>query len=621
MKPRGWGSSKCRGTLAVLFSALCLNSAAQEPSESPPRAGDAAPRRIVFTTFEYFPDDLGAQPPAPSAHSALTSKGFVAVEPPLQHRTRWLRAHFQLAETPPDVFALYVAGANRGLRAFVNQSEIGNTSLSDAETFGWNYPLFFSVPPALLRKGENTLDLLLTLTAAGRGSFRGVELGPHADLKPLYDRVLFWRVTGPQITTLIAVLLGAGALLVWLRRPKESVYGWFGLACLLAAVRNTHFFVTAPVSEWWYEVWAAVPLHWMSVVLIIFSFRLCAQRFPRIEAILVLAALAWSLAIVLGRFLAAVDLGYLWLVALSLGTIVYAAVQCWRAPRLERVLLLIAILVTITFGALDFLLLLGLRSSDTRIYLMPYSTLFFSLAMGAVLADAFAKARSQQERLNEELDMRLAVRERQLEERHQQLIRLEGERVAANERQRILRDIHDGLGSQLISSIHLVEGGALPSPAVAEVLRECVDDLRLAIDSLKPAGDDLLLVLGNFRYRMEPRLANAGVRLDWCVRAEARSPALTSEQVLHTLRIVQEAFTNALKHARPGMLSVRYETAETSTWTLIVTDDGAGFQHDAVVHGDGLRNMHARAAQAGVRLTVESSQGGTAVRIDGGSTS
>jgi signal transduction histidine kinase len=609
MKPRAWGSSICRGVLAAIACLPCLGSAADDQTATP---------RIAFSGFEYFSDYFGALPPAQDARAPRIAKGSIAVPTPVKHRARWLRARFALPEAPQEVFGLYVAGANRGLRAFVNGVEVGNTSLADAETFGWNYPLFFSVPPALLRAGENTLDLRLTLTTAGHGSLHGAELGSHDALKPQYDRVLFWRVTGPQITTLIAVLLAAIALLVWLRRRNESVYGWFGLACLLAAVRNTHFFVTAPISESWYEIWAAVPLHWMSVALIVFSFRLCGQRYPRLERALLLAALAWSLAIVVTPQVLVVDLGYLWLFAVSIATLAYAAIQCWRAPRLERVFLLIAVVVSIALGALDFLLLTGLRDAGSRIYLMPYSTLLFSLAMGAVLVDAFAKARTQQERLNQELDARLAVRELQLAEHHQQLMELERQRTAATERQRILRDIHDGLGSQLISSIQLVEAGTLNSPAIAAVLRECVDDLRLAIDSLKPAGDDLLLVLGNFRYRMEPRLTAAGVGLEWKIDAQARSPALTSEQVLHTLRIVQEAFTNALKHAQPSKLSIRYENDERSAWALTIADDGTGFQEPADGKGDGLRNMRTRAAHAGAELKIESSEKGTVVRISGG---
>jgi len=309
-------------------------------------------------------------------------------------------------------------------------------------------------------------------------------------------------------------------------------------------------------------------------------------------------------------------LGYVWLTALWIATIGFVALQYRRTPRLELVLLLFALLVAQAFGAMDLLLQLGIRQSEARIYLTPYSMVVFSLVMGANLVDAFARARTQQERINEELDARLAEREREIAVEHARVLELQRERVAAEERERIVRDIHDGLGSQLISSILLVEAGTLAGPAVAGVLRECVDDLRLAIDSLKPAGNELLLVLGNFRYRMEPRLAHAGVRLDWRIAADGNSPQLSSDQVLHTLRIVQEAFTNALKHSRPRCLSVHFENLPGGAWALAVGDDGEGFDPEALGgRGDGLRNMRSRAAQIPVALEIDSGAGGTMVRM------
>jgi signal transduction histidine kinase len=475
------------------------------------------------------------------------------------------------------------------------------------------------VPAALLQDGQNTLDLRVRLTQEGHGTIRGVQLAPYATLKPLYDRILFWRVTGPQITTLIAVLFGGIALLMFARRPSDTQYGWFGAAALLGALRNAHFYVSLPIHERWYEFLALVPLLWMSVALVIFAFRLCGDRFPRLERALLIGALAWTMTCLLFDHVNIYDLGYLVLSLIALATIGYLAVQCWRAPRLERVLMLIASLVTQVFGALDLALLLGVRSSESRVYLMPYSVLLLSAVIGAVLVDAFARARRQQERLNRELDERLAARERELNVQHQQLLHLERERTATGERQRILRDIHDGLGSQLVSSIQLVERGELTSAAVADVLRECIDDLRLAIDSIKPAGDDLLAVLGNFRYRMEPRLAHAGVRLEWRVDPDAGSPVLSQEQVLHTLRIVQEAVTNALKHAKPKRIALSFEQHAAAGWSLEIGDDGKGFVATGTGSGDGLANMRARAARAGVRLELRSGDGGTVVRLEAGS--
>ena len=96
-------------------------------------------------------------------------------------------------------------------------------------------------------------------------------------------------------------------------------------------------------------------------------------------------------------------------------------------------------------------------------------------------------------------------------------------KASAQERQRIMQDMHDGLGSQLLSSLMLVERGAMSNEQVAQILRESIDDMRLAIDALAAEDSDLLAALGNMRFRMEPRLKGAGMDLQWDVAISARS--------------------------------------------------------------------------------------------------
>ena len=63
------------------------------------------------------------------------------------------------------------------------------------------------------------------------------------------------------------------------------------------------------------------------------------------------------------------------------------------------------------------------------------------------------------------------------------------------ERRRITSEMHDGLGSQLISALHLVEQTDAPKDEIAAELREALDTLRLTIDSLEPPDTDLLTLL------------------------------------------------------------------------------------------------------------------------------
>jgi signal transduction histidine kinase len=58
-----------------------------------------------------------------------------------------------------------------------------------------------------------------------------------------------------------------------------------------------------------------------------------------------------------------------------------------------------------------------------------------------------------------------------------------------------MRDMHDGIGAHLISALSLVEHDECSAAEVAVALRECLDDLRLTIDSLEPTENDLLPVM------------------------------------------------------------------------------------------------------------------------------
>jgi signal transduction histidine kinase len=156
--------------------------------------------------------------------------------------------------------------------------------------------------------------------------------------------------------------------------------------------------------------------------------------------------------------------------------------------------------------------------------------------------------------------------------------------------------------------LHLVEQTDAPKVEIAAELREALDTLRLTIDSLEPTDNDLLTLLGNVRYRLEGRLKRQGIALDWRVHDLPPLDSLTPQNVLHILRILQEAFTNVLKHARARRIGV--ETGIVGQEVFIrISDDGCGFAGGR--QGRGLANMKMRAQALGGRLDIQPSSAGT----------
>ena len=96
-------------------------------------------------------------------------------------------------------------------------------------------------------------------------------------------------------------------------------------------------------------------------------------------------------------------------------------------------------------------------------------------------------------------------------------------KASAQERQRIMQDMHDGLGSQLLSSLMLVERGALSNEQVAQILRESIDDMRLAIDALAQGNTDLLAALDSRGWKLGVATGKSDRGLGHCLATHGLS--------------------------------------------------------------------------------------------------
>jgi signal transduction histidine kinase len=173
-----------------------------------------------------------------------------------------------------------------------------------------------------------------------------------------------------------------------------------------------------------------------------------------------------------------------------------------------------------------------------------------------------------------------------------------------------MRDMHDGIGSHLMSTLALARMGTLSQHGMQEVLADCIDELKITIDSLEPVESDLLVVLGNLRYRLEPRLNIAGIELEWAVSDLPPLAYLDPDNVRSILRIVQEAFTNTLKHAKAKRitLSTGVDYANARVWVRL-TDDGQGFLPGQKL-GRGVKNMTSRAEKLNGKVEMVALKGG-----------
>ena len=194
------------------------------------------------------------------------------------------------------------------------------------------------------------------------------------------------------------------------------------------------------------------------------------------------------------------------------------------------------------------------------------------------------------------------IRLRQAKRLRHQLLATEVERSRLLERERLLADMHDGLGSQLISAKLKAEQGQLQQPEMVELLRECMADLHLLIDGLKGQPDGLGAVLKQFRNRTERRLAGQPLLLLWHINLDD-APPLAPKETIHVLRIIQESLNNALKHSQAQKIVITARYTADSNLLVRIEDDGLGLPSD-VMQSHGLQGMRRRAREIGASLSI-----------------
>ncbi|MEZ5512950.1 MAG: ATP-binding protein [Steroidobacteraceae bacterium] len=540
----------------------------------------------------------------------------------------WVRLPAQTVPTdellPLAVHYAAYSGPIRAANVYVAGERIGGT---DPEvSSNWNRPAMFVLPAQVTHVGESARIVIAFNCVVGVLPCAAPTLyvGPQRQVERRHEWQRFLRNDGPRIGSIAMLMLGLFALLFWLGRPRELVYPLFALASLIWALRTLHYHLAFyPGDGRWFWWMTENSMSWLMVVVYVFAFRLHDERHPYIERGLLLVAIGWSVATMPGLGLdgwAPAFLTHVMRAVIAVGVTVLISISSLKSRSREHLLLAIGLWICIGMGIHD-ILLLGWYIDFERTFLLPYGAMFLFAAFLYAIVRKYAAAIAAVETVNASLEERLSARQAELQVSYEKLRLIERQQAETAERQRLMREMHDGLGSSLMSSLVMVEQGKLAQSDIVQVLRECVDDLKLTIDSLEPIGDDLLTLLATLRYRVGSRLEAARIKLEWRVTDLPPLPWLNPTASLHILRILQEALTNIVKHAHAS--TIRIETAaDNETVFVRVMDDGRGFDPAAIDSpsaagggGRGLLNLRRRAVQIGGRIDIRSGAAGTTVEL------
>jgi signal transduction histidine kinase len=608
--------------LGGLFVLVSCNAFAQPTASD---NGDRQPREFapfqIFDRAEFVQSASLLPPDANAKWEMVELPDSWRVQNRPRDKIGWYRLRFTHDSAAnqdsdsgkSDQRAIYISRITNNIEIFLNGSSFAISGrLGPDPEESWNLAQYHFVPPSLTRNGTNELLIRLHPDGYARAGLSKVYLGNSADLREIYNRRYFIQTKAPQLITGVLVVMSVFSLTVWLRRRNETMFLLFGLMAAVAVVRLFHhYFRDTPL---WLAAMAVPAVLWLTVLQTSFALHYGNRPLPRLERGLMIYAFGASamllVAAVTNLFAEATQLVYASLAMLSPvlgGIIIY---QLSRAPSRGNILMMVATLLNSAFGIHDFLNYQELLGYD-RLYLLPLGLPLLLLAVAALLVRRFVDTLNDYETLNTSLSARIAGRERDLAASFERERELDQQRATADERQKLMRDMHDGLGSHLMSTLALLKRGSLQQSEVESLLADCIDELKLTIDSLEPVERDLAVVLGNLRYRLEPRLNAAGISLEWAVTDLPPLDYLDPENVRSVLRIVQEAFTNTLKHANASRITLSTGTnrAANRVWVR-VTDDGQHFDIEKAKGGRGLANMKSRAARMQGEIEVVALKGG-----------
>lgn len=563
-------------------------------------------------------------------HVALTQ-----TSPPHQEKGQWrvlpdrvasipegmiarYEARFNLRSIPPSTWAVYLSEISIHAAIFLNDRWVGavhNPEHHRALTTG---PLYLKIPAGFLRVGTNTLHIDLRATRGAAGYISRIHIGPAADLQQAFERQTFWRIKAPYIAQMTTTVIGVLFLLVGLGRRQERYLLWLASATAFYWMSRDAGLIAAVDVGFQGPTEAA--LFGLVICLVLFIHRYCGIRQTAHESTLawivpplVLLALQPPL-IVSGDIVSR-------LLAPSLITIVAYCIyiRCRHcrpfAARENALMAIVASLVAALSFYQWFIEAGGLGGENFHLYYLDIFIL--QIAVGGSLILKYLSRLQRSQALNEELTHLIWMRTHKLAAQHERLRKLERVQVLAIERKRMMKDLHDGIGSQLVSALILLEGREKSNTEVAACLRDTLGDLRLVLESLDSSHGDLCTALASLRPRIEMCLESKGMALRWCL-ADLPSGAINPSQALQILRIVQEAMANVMKHAgaRTVTISGYMDTDNKNGIAVIIdiADDGVGF-NPGCSSGKGIKSMATRAADIGGHLSIASTNEGTRIRL------
>jgi signal transduction histidine kinase len=505
--------------------------------------------------------------------------------------------------------AIYIPRACSNLEVLVNGQLVGTAGRMELPyPRNCYHPNLFPLPRSLLRPTGNELRVRVVGHPSGQASSRqrasglsAVQVGPMAQLRPLFESERFWNVTAAEIVSVSLTGLGLAMLGLWAARRRDRYMLFFALFALGWAALTARLFVRDAFLS-----------HWTTEVLICFGFFpvvSCAMQFLLRLAGARCRWVDWALAIQ-----AAVVLLVLLLAPpdrlLPVSTALYAIgaaefVACvaaflllsWRRRRQDFWLVGAVLLQSVTMLVLEMLQQYELLPLP-RMHLVHFTMPLVFAVIAVRLIQLFVQAVRNAETVNLQLERRVLEKSVEIEQSWRQIAQLRTEQAAQDERRRIASDLHDDLGARLLTIVQASQRGGDPE-RVADMARQALEEMRLSVRGMTATVTPADEALADWRAEAVTRLADAGLEAEWLADDPPPDLILPARTHVQVTRILREAVSNAIRHSGGNRCIIDIEFKPD--WLQVrVQDNGRGLPPaGGAQRGHGLPNIERRVRNLG----------------------
>jgi len=269
----------------------------------------------------------------------------------------------------------------------------------------------------------------------------------------------------------------------------------------------------------------------------------------------------------------------------------------------------LTICAQIGFFTHDFLLVLLASPEDWEgaFYYSQFAFPLLMLVFAGALLHRFVSALAEAEQLNSELEERVeaskALIEKSLAEKHE----LELKQAAAKERLQIYRDLHDDVGSKLLSIVH-AEKSDTSNSQFGDLARLALQSLRNAVSRANSPEQSIDNFFAEVAEEAQLRLQGSGHQVEWNQSGQLPDFILSSNQVFSINQITREAINNIIRHAQATSVSFGI-SIDSKFLEFTISDNGKGID-STTAHGNGLNNIKSRIAELGGSVSWKNTTGG-----------